>query len=149
MPVLLKFSREIVKMSTKRIIKTNKAPMPIAPYNQAVVLDNTIYVSGCLGIDKDTMKLVEGGAAEECRQALRNLGHILEAADSKYENVVKTTVFLNDIADFQAVNEVYKEFFCKDFPARSAFQVGKLPMNASVEIEVVAAAGKLKVICCH
>ncbi|XP_049819478.1 rutC family protein UK114 isoform X2 [Aethina tumida] len=134
--------------AVRRIISTNKAPVPIAPYNQAVVLDNTVYVSGCLGVDKDTNKLVEGSVADEARQALRNLGHVLEAAESKYENVIKSTVFLNDIQDFQQINEVYKEFFKKDFPARSAFQVGKLPMNARVEIEVVAAVGNVKVICC-
>lgn len=79
--------------------------------SQAVVLDKTVYVSGVLGLNKDTMKLVEGGAAAEARQALQYLGYILDAADSSYEKIVKTNIFLNDINDFSSVNEVYKE--CK------------------------------------
>ncbi|GJQ84156.1 hypothetical protein Trydic_g2835 [Trypoxylus dichotomus] len=130
----------------RRIIATSKAPRPVAPYNQAVVLDKTVYVSGVLGLNKDTMKLVEGGAAAEARQALRHLGNILEAAGSSYDSVVKTNIFLNDINDFSSVNEVYKEYFKKDFPARSTFQVGKLPMGASVEIEVIAASGDVETI---
>ncbi|XP_060520357.1 rutC family protein UK114 [Cylas formicarius] len=142
-------SRSLEMTLTKKIINTNNAPRPIAPYNQGVVLDSTLYVSGCLGLDKDTMKLVEGDVSAETRQALKNLGHILQAANSSYDKVVKTTIFLSDINDFAAVNEVYKEFFTKDFPARSAFQVGKLPLNARVEIEVVAGTGNVKTICCH
>jgi 2-iminobutanoate/2-iminopropanoate deaminase len=78
-------------------------------FSQAVQLDNTLYVSGVLGLNKDTMKLVEGGAAAEAREALCSLGHILEEAGSSYDNVVKSTIFLNNIDDFAAVNEVYKE----------------------------------------
>ncbi|KRT83656.1 hypothetical protein AMK59_3531 [Oryctes borbonicus] len=130
----------------RRIIATSKAPRPVAPYNQAVVLDKTVYVSGVLGLNKDTMKLVDGGAAAEARQALQHLGHILEAAGSSYANVVKTNIFLNDINDFSSVNEAYKECFKKDFPARSTFQVGKLPMGANVEIEVIAASGDVKTV---
>ncbi|KAJ8930061.1 hypothetical protein NQ314_017184 [Rhamnusium bicolor] len=134
---------------TRKLISTKNAPKPVAPYNQAVVLDTTLYVSGVLGLDKDTMKLVEGDVATEARQALKNLGYILQAGNSAYDKVVKTTIFLSDITDFAAVNEVYTEFFTKDFPARSAFQVGKLPLNARVEIEVIAATGAVKTICCH
>ncbi|CAH1992146.1 unnamed protein product [Acanthoscelides obtectus] len=100
-------------------------------------------------MDKDTMKLVDGDFSAEVRQTLRNLGAILQAANSSYEKVVKVTVFLSDLNDFVALNNVYKEFFTKDFPARSAFQVSKLPMNARVEIEAVAATGNMKTICCH
>ncbi|KAJ8950615.1 hypothetical protein NQ318_010814 [Aromia moschata] len=134
---------------TKKIISTNKAPKPIAPFNQAVVLDTTLYVSGVLGLDKDTMKLVEGDVTTEARQALCNLGIILQAANSAYDKVVKTTIFLSDINDFAAVNDVYKEFFTRDFPARSAFQVAKLPMNARLEIEAIAGTGTVKTVCCH
>ncbi|KRT85571.1 hypothetical protein AMK59_402, partial [Oryctes borbonicus] len=102
---------------------------------QAIVFERTIYVSGCLGLNKDTMKLVEGGAKPEAKQALTSLGHILQAAGSNYANVLKTTVFLENMDDFAAVNDVYKEFFPKDFPARSCLQVAKLPLGAKFEIE--------------
>ncbi|RZB39747.1 ribonuclease UK114, partial [Asbolus verrucosus] len=132
-------------MSTiiRKIISTSKAPRPVAPYNQAVLLDKTLYVSGVLGLNKDTMKLVEGGAAVEARQALKSLGYILEAAGSSFDKVVKSTIFLNNIDDFAAVNEVYKDFFTKNHPARSTYQVGKLPLGANVEIEVIAAVGEV------
>lgn len=94
-------------------------------------MDRTLYVSGCLGLDKNTMKLVPGGAAAEARQALTNLGHILMAGDSSYDRVVKTTVLLADLADFQAVNEVYAQVFTHDHPARSSFQVTALSTKIS------------------
>lgn len=81
-------------------------------YSQAIVVDQTVYLSGVVGLDKDTMKLVEGGAAAEARQALQHIGRILEAAGSSYDKVIKTTIYLNDIKDYTAVNEVYKE--CKN-----------------------------------
>ena len=91
----------------KKIISTAKAPRPAAPYNQAVVVDRTVYLSGALGIDAKTGKLVEGGAVPEATKALENIVHILTAAGSKIENVIKCTVFLNDIADFAGVNQEY------------------------------------------
>uniref|UniRef100_A0A6M2DGE7 Putative translation initiation inhibitor n=1 Tax=Xenopsylla cheopis TaxID=163159 RepID=A0A6M2DGE7_XENCH len=130
----------------RKIVSTKAAARPVAPYNQAVLVDRTLYVSGCLGLDKNTMKLVPGGAAAEARQALTNLGHILMAGDSSYDRVVKTTVLLADLADFQAVNEVYAQVFTHDHPARSSFQVGALPLNARVEIEVVAVSGDVRTI---
>lgn len=93
----------------RKIITTSKLPKPIAPYSQAVVADRTVYVSGCLGIDAATMKMVEGGVVAETKKALENLGTVLEAADSGYDRVVKVTVFLNDIADFAACSEEYKK----------------------------------------
>ncbi|KAK9701577.1 Endoribonuclease L-psp [Popillia japonica] len=135
-------------MSTiiRRIIATVKAPKPVGPYNQAVALDRTVYFSGVLGLNKDSMKLVDGGAVAEARQALQNLGQLLEAADSSYDKVVKTNIFLTDMNDFSAVNEIYKEYFKKDFPARSTFQVSKLPLGATVEIEAIAASGNVKTV---
>lgn len=91
----------------KRIISTAKAPRPAAPYNQAIVVDRTVYLSGVLGIDKDSGKLVAGGAVPEAVKALENMQNILAAAGSKVDNVVKCTVLLNDIADFGAVNQEY------------------------------------------
>lgn len=91
----------------KKIISTAKAPRPAAPYNQAIVVDRTVYLSGVLGIDKDSGKIVAGGAVPEAVKALENLQNILAAAGSKVENVIKCTVLLNDIADFAAVNTEY------------------------------------------
>lgn len=91
----------------RRIISTAKAPRPAAPYNQAIVVDRTVYLSGVLGIDKDTGKLVSGGAVGEAVKALENMQNILAAAGSKVENVIKCTVLLNDIGDFGAVNQEY------------------------------------------
>lgn len=98
-------------MSTiiRKIISTSKAAKPVAPYNQAVVADRTVYISGCLGLCKETLKIVPGGPAAETVVALKNMGAVLEAADSGFDRVVKVTIFLNDISDFAAVNEEYKK----------------------------------------
>ncbi|CAH1398626.1 unnamed protein product [Nezara viridula] len=130
----------------RKIITTPNAPKPVGPYSQAVQVGQTLYVSGCLGLDKDSMKLILGGAAAETELALKNLENILLAADSSLSKVIKSTVFLDDINDFGAVNEVYKKYFKEPFPARSCFQVGKLPLGAKVEIEVVAISGPLETI---
>uniref|UniRef100_T1H0R0 Uncharacterized protein n=1 Tax=Megaselia scalaris TaxID=36166 RepID=T1H0R0_MEGSC len=116
----------------RKLISTSNAAKPVAPYNQAVVADRTVYVSGCLGLDKNTMQLVPGGATEQTAQALKNL----EA----------NTIFLKDLNDFGAVNDVYKKTFNKDFPARSCFQVARLPMDALVEIECIAMTGDVKTV---
>lgn len=99
----------------KKIIATSMAPRPLAPYNQAIVVDRTVYLSGVLGMDKDTLKLVSGGVVPEAKLALENMQHILAAAGSKVDNVIKCTVLLNDINDFGAVNEEYKKglyYYC-------------------------------------
>ncbi|XP_065162244.1 2-iminobutanoate/2-iminopropanoate deaminase [Atheta coriaria] len=125
----------------RTLIRTPKAPLSIGPYNQAVKFNNVVYLSGVLGVDVKTNKLVTGGAAVEAKMVLTNMANILAAAGSGFDKVIKSTVMLNDINDFAAVNEVYKQFFTKDFPARSTFQVGKLPAGATVEIEAIAACG--------
>ncbi|XP_054287119.1 2-iminobutanoate/2-iminopropanoate deaminase-like isoform X2 [Macrosteles quadrilineatus] len=132
------------KPAPKKAIVTSKAPKPVGPYSQAVQIGDTVFVSGVLGLNKDTLKLVEGGAGPEAEQALLNLGHILDAADSYYANVVKTTVFLADMDDFPTVNEVYKKYFEEPYPARSCFQVAKLPLGAKVEIEAIAVSGNVR-----
>merc|ERR1712228_1013520 len=139
-----KFPRR--KMSTLRrvIIATKKAPDAIGPYNQAVQVDSTLYVSGQIGFLPETMQIVSGGAVAEARQALTNMGQILKTANTGFENVVKTTVLLADINDFAAVNEVYKEFFTSNYPARAAYQAANLPKGARVEIEAVAIIGNVK-----
>ncbi|CAM9567236.1 2-iminobutanoate/2-iminopropanoate deaminase-like [Lethenteron reissneri] len=125
----------------RRIISTAKAPGAIGPYSQAVLVDRTMYISGQLGMEPQSGSLVAGGVANEARQALVNMGEILKAANCDYNNVVKTTVLLASMDDFATVNEVYKEFFSKNFPARAAYQVAALPKGGKVEIEAIAVLG--------
>ncbi|XP_054446286.1 2-iminobutanoate/2-iminopropanoate deaminase [Pteronotus mesoamericanus] len=127
----------------RKVISTTRAPGAIGPYSQAVLVDRTIYVSGQLGLDPKSGQLVPGGVAEEAKQALANIGEILKAADCDFTNVVKTTVLLADINDFSTVNEIYKQYFKSNFPARAAYQVAALPKGGRVEIEAVAVQGPL------
>ena len=122
----------------KQIIATDKAPKAIGPYSAAVRVGNFVYTAGQIGIDPATGELVSGGIEAEIRQVLTNLKHILEAAGSSLDNVVKTTVFLRDINDFARMNAVYAEFFPENPPARSAVQAAALPKGVAVEIEAVA-----------
>ena len=121
-----------------KAIVTNNAPAAIGPYSQAVEANGFVYVSGQLPINPSTGGFVDGGIKEQTRQSLLNAKAILNEAGLDLCNVVKTTVLLSDIADFQAMNEVYAEMFTSPFPARSAFAVRALPKNALVEIEVIA-----------
>ncbi|XP_059153153.1 2-iminobutanoate/2-iminopropanoate deaminase-like isoform X2 [Physella acuta] len=111
--------------------------------SQAVQVDNTLYISGQIGFIPETMEIVPGGAVAEADQALKNMGAILEAAGSSFENVVKTTVLLQSINDFAAVNEVYSKYFPNNKPARAAYQVAALPKGANVEIEAIAMVGEI------
>ena len=120
-------------------ISTDKAPAAIGPYSQAIQVGNLIYTSGQLPIDPATGAFPEGGVAEQTRQSLTNARAILQAAGLDLKNVVKTTVFLANMADFGAMNEVYAQFFAAPFPARSAVAVKDLPKGALVEIECIAA----------
>ncbi|CAL1584732.1 unnamed protein product [Knipowitschia caucasica] len=122
---------------------TPKAPIRQGIYSQAVVVDRTMYISGQIGMDVGSGQLVEGGVQAQAKQALVNMGEILKAAGCSYNNVVKTTVLLADINDFNNVNEVYKTFFSSNFPARAAYQVAALPRGAAVEIEAVAVLGPI------
>ena len=124
----------------KQRINTNNAPAAIGPYSQAIDSGTgLIFVSGQLPIDPSTGTFPEGGVKEQTRQSLTNAKAILEAAGLSLANVVKTTVFLADMGDFAAMNEVYAEFFAEPFPARSAVAVKTLPKNALVEVECIAA----------
>ncbi|XP_060849761.1 rutC family protein jhp_0879-like [Rhopalosiphum padi] len=105
---------------------------------QAVQAGNVLYVSGSLGLDEKTMKPVEGGAAAEARQSLKNIHAILKHAGTSFDKIAKTTVLLSDINNAKFVNEVYQEFVKEPYPARSTYQVAKLPLDALVEIEVIA-----------
>ena len=120
-------------------ISTNKAPSAIGPYSQAVEAGGLVFVSGQLPIDPATGTFAEGGIKELTAQSLKNIEHILSEAGLTMKNVVKTTVFLADLADFTEMNEVYATFFSAPFPARSAMAVKSLPKGARVEIECIAA----------
>ncbi len=122
----------------KKIISTTQAPAAIGPYSQAINVGNTTFLSGQLGIDPTTGDFVPGDIKEQTKQVFKNIKAVLAAADLSLENVVKTTVFLSDMSNFAAMNEVYAAHFSEPFPARSAFAVKTLPKNALVEIEVIA-----------
>lgn len=122
----------------KKVISTPKAPAAIGPYSQAIQVGNLIYTSGQIPIDPATGQLVEGGIKEQTRQSLNNIQAILQEAGLTMASVVKTTVFMADMADFADMNSIYAEFFTEPYPARSAVAVKTLPKNALVEIEVVA-----------
>jgi 2-iminobutanoate/2-iminopropanoate deaminase len=122
----------------KKIINTEKAPKAIGPYSQAVESNGTLYISGQLPIDVATGKLVEGGVKEQAEQCLKNIGHILHAAGYTFDDVVKSTCLLSEIAHFAEMNEVYARYYTRDCPARAAFAVKALPLGALVEIETIA-----------
>lgn len=123
----------------KRIIHTTKAPAAIGPYSQAVEVANTLYISGQIPLNPETMKVVEGGIAEQTEQVLTNIGAILEEAGYTYQDVVKSTCLLSDMANFKAMNEVYAKYYGENSPARAAFAVKDLPLGVLVEIETIAA----------
>ncbi len=123
----------------KHIINTDNAPAPIGPYNQAVKSGHLLYTSGQIPMDPLTEEMVSGGIREQTIQVLENLKNLLEAAGCTLDDVIKTTVFLADMADFPAVNTIYAEYFVEDnAPARSTVQVAALPKGALVEIEAIA-----------
>ena len=121
----------------KKTVSSALAPAAIGPYSQAIVSSDLIFVSGQLPVDASTGEMPEG-TAEQTRQSLTNIRHILEEAGSGMDKVVKTTVLLQDMGDFAAMNEVYATFFESDFPARACYEVAKLPKGALVEIEAIA-----------
>ena len=127
----------------RKIIKTVKAPSAIGPYSQAVLVENTMYLSGQIGLDPATGDLVAGGVVPETEQALKNMGAVLSAAGAQFSNIIKATVLLQNINDFAAVNDVYARYFPKNYPARAAYQVAALPKGAQVEIEAVAIIGNI------
>ncbi len=122
-------------------VHTSDAPAPVGPYSQAIVTESLIFVAGQVGIDPATGTLVQGGVTDQARQVLNNLAAILKEAGSSMAAVAKTTVFLANFDDFAAVNEVYSTFFDGAAPARSAFEVVRLPLGGLVEIEAIAVRG--------
>ena len=123
----------------KKIIFTDKAPAPIGPYNQAVLIGNTLYTSGQIALDPETMELVVSDIETETKQVMENMKAVLEAADMTFENVVKTTIFIMDMNDFARINTVYESYFDeKTAPARETVQVAGLPKGVNVEISMTA-----------
>jgi 2-iminobutanoate/2-iminopropanoate deaminase len=128
--------------AVRTVVQTSAAPAAIGPYSQAIRNGELVLTAGQVGIDPATGELVDGGVAAQAERALRNLTAVLDAAGTSPERVVKTTVFLADMADFAAVNEVYARHFSAPYPARSTVAVAGLPKGALVEIEAIALAGE-------
>lgn len=122
-----------------KALHTDKAPAAIGPYSQAIEVNGMVFASGQIPLDPATGNVVEGGIKEQTRQALTNAKAIMEAAGLSLANVIKTTVFMADMADFAAMNEVYSTFFTEPYPARSAVAVKALPKGVLVEVECIAA----------
>jgi len=130
---------EIEAVSTvKQIIQTGRAPQAIGPYSQAIKANGFVFASGQIPIDPATGQFVAGGITEQTEQVMKNVVAVLVAAGSGLDRIVKTTVFLADMEEFAAMNEVYAKFFTSDPPARATVQAAGLPRNARVEIEVIA-----------
>ena len=133
-----KFAATIARM--KKIISTSEAPGAIGPYSQAVRSGSFLFCSGQIPLDPKSGQIVPGDIASQTRRVLDNIGAVLKAEDLTFDHVVKTTIFLTNLDDFQTVNEVYGSYFKQDPPARSTIQVAALPKGANVEIEVIAIA---------
>jgi len=122
----------------KKIISTDKAPQAIGPYSQAVEVNGTLYISGQIPLDPQTMKVVEGGIKEQTDRVMKNIGAILDAAGFSFADVVKSTCLLSDMGNFKAMNEIYGKYYPENPPARAAFAVKELPLGVMVEIETLA-----------
>ena len=122
----------------KKIIRTDKAPAPIGPYSQAVLSGNTLYVSGQIALNPVDGQLITVNIIRETNQVMENIGAILKEAGFNFSDIVKTTIFLKDMQNFQTVNEVYGNYFKDNFPARETVEVSGLPKNVNVEISVIA-----------
>ena len=125
-------------MGDTRAVHTDGAPAALGPYSQAIVAGGLVYTAGQIPLDPDSGELVEGGVEVQAERVLENLGAILAAAGSSFSKVVKTTVFLSDMDDYAAVNEVYARYFREPYPARSAVEVARLPRGVRLEIEAIA-----------
>ena len=121
----------------KKVIATDKAPAAIGPYSQAIEVNGMVYTSEIIPVVPETAEIPEGSAAQ-AKQALTNLSNLLEAAGTSMDKIIKTTVFIKEMNDFGAINEVYQTFFSADFPARSCVEVARLPKDVLIEIEAIA-----------
>lgn len=122
----------------KKIVNTPEAPSPIGPYNQAVIVNNIMFISGTIAMDLQSKQLIKTSIKEETKIVMDYIGAILKAGGCTFDHVVKSTIFLNDMNNFVHVNEVYASYFKKDFPARATIQAARLPKDANVEISVEA-----------
>ncbi len=122
----------------KRIIHTQMAPAAVGPYSQAVEAGGTLYISGQIPLDPETGSIVTGGISQQTEQVMKNIGAILKEAGYGFENVVKSTCLLSDMANFKAMNEVYASYYPSEQPARAAFAVKELPLGVLIEIESIA-----------
>lgn len=122
----------------KQIIETKNAPAPIGPYNQAVLLENTLYISGQIAINPQTGNIDTSSVEVETKQVMENLKAILVEAGMDFSNVVKCSIFISDMNNFSKINEVYGNYFTKEFPARETVQVARLPKDVNVEISAIA-----------
>ena len=123
----------------KKIINTTNAPAPVGPYNQAILIDDTLYVSGQIALDPVSMKMIKGSIEEEAKKVMQNIKAILQEVDFSFENIIKTTIFITDMNNFSRVNTIYGEYFDnKTAPARETVEVSALPKNAKIEISVIA-----------
>ena len=122
----------------RKIIKSNRAPEPIGPYSQAIAVDNLVFTSGQIALHPDTNQLIAGDVSDQTKQVLDNLQAVLETAGTSLQSVVKTTIYLKNMADFTRVNEIYTEYFSSGLPARSTVEVSRLPKDVLVEIDCIA-----------
>ena len=123
----------------KKAINTNKAPLPVGPYNQAVMVKNTLYISGQVALNPTNNKLIQGSIDEESHQIMKNIESILKEAGLDFKNVVRTKIYLTDMSNFSKVNEVYGSYFEKGHePARTTIEVSGLPLGVDVEIDMIA-----------
>ena len=123
----------------KKIINTNKAPLPVGPYNQAVMVKNTLYISGQVALNPSNNELIQGSIAEESHQIMKNIESILKEAGLDFKNVVRSKIYLTDMSNFSKVNEVYGSYFEKGHePARTTIEVSGLPLGVDVEIDMIA-----------
>jgi 2-iminobutanoate/2-iminopropanoate deaminase len=133
------FEARIERM--KKVISTSEAPAAVGPYSQAVRVGSTVYCSGQIPLDPKTGQIISGDISAQIRRVLDNVAAVLKAEGLTFENIVKTTIFLTNLGDFQSVNEIYGSYFTSQPPARSTVQVSALPKGANIEIEVIAVAG--------
>ncbi|MBM4054871.1 MAG: RidA family protein [Planctomycetes bacterium] len=129
----------------KIVISTKKAPAAIGPYSQAIKAGSFVFVSGQIPIIPETGEILQGDVRVQTRQVLENVKNILAASGTSLDRVVKTTIFMKDLNDYAAINDVYKEFFQNEPPARAAVQVSRLPKDVAIEIEVVAIADEKEI----
>ncbi|MEI7585999.1 RidA family protein [Runella sp.] len=139
--VLALFVSTLTVVAQKKIIKTDQAPAPIGPYSQAVEANGLIFVAGQLGLNPQTRQLVSGGFEAETTQIMENIKAILLAGNLSMSDIVNTTIYLKDVANFPKVNEIYGSYFTGNFPARTTVGSNNLPAGASIEIAVVALRG--------